>query len=62
VGIKEVRGKVLGYMLIFRFKFNGFWEKVARATSIIVGGKIYNEMRTRSWIGFDIPISKQERR
>jgi hypothetical protein len=62
VGIKEVWGKVLGYMLIFRFKFNGLWEKIARATSVIVWGKIHNDMGTRSWIGFYIPTFKQERR
>jgi hypothetical protein len=43
VGIKEVRGKVLGYILTFGFKFNGFWEKIARATSVIIWGKIHND-------------------
>jgi hypothetical protein len=36
VDIKEVQSKVLGYIVIFGFKFNGFWEKVARAMSVIV--------------------------
>jgi hypothetical protein len=58
VDIKEVWGKVLSNMLVFRFKFDGLWEKIARATSVIVWGKVHNEMGTRSWIGCYIPTSK----
>ena len=42
--IKEVRGKVLGYVLIFKFKFDGFHDKVASTIGVIVWGKVHNDM------------------